>query len=622
MLAPSGPNNEGFPSSAPANGPSIEKAFVGSSAIIDNNHVHANPYPNVAGPGQPKVCEAANETYEKGKAVIGNLATAGVGSKQELTSRDQNLFGTEIPATTLKDLGIATTTKAEEVDHRQGEEEMSRLRWWRRHDEIPVVELSRSNPVRFAIVFLVIIVVAVYFGFTKHIPFKHGFRLHAQFASAVNIKAKSPVRIAGVNVGKVTGIKRQGSSAVVSMEIESRGLPLHSDATVKVRPRIFLEGNWFVELQPGSPSAKTLSSGATLPITQSPIPVQLDQVLDALNTDTRKNLQDFLIGYGDGLTRKPSAADNAEQDPEVRGIDAAQALNKAYQRGPASLRGGAVINQALGGTEPHDISKLVLSIGKVTSALNVHEQQLSELIGNFNSFFRSFALQSSSLRATVAVLPSSLRNIDAGLRELDRAFPPTRTFALDILPGVKNTPATVTATLPWIEQVQASLAPSELGGVAKGLVEATPQLAQLTSEQTPFYKQTELFNKCLTKVFYPAGNTKLQDGAATTGVEDYKEFWYSLTGLAGIGQNFDGNGTITHFLLGSGGPTIRSAHTSIQGTSLKGLQLLAHASLAPQGTRPAFPASEPEYKPLVPCYTQAVPDFNGPLSQGPADGSG
>ena len=146
----------------------------------------------------------------------------------------------------------------------------------------------------------------MYFGFTKHIPFKHGFRLNAQFASAINIKPKSPVRIAGVNVGKVTGIKRQGSTGLVSMEIESRGLPIHSDATVKIRPRIFLEGNWFVELQPGSPSTKTLSSGATLPSTQSSDPVQLDQVLDALNTDTRANLQDFLIGYGDGLTRKPS----------------------------------------------------------------------------------------------------------------------------------------------------------------------------------------------------------------------------------------------------------------------------------------------------------------------------
>ncbi|HMH46620.1 MAG TPA: MlaD family protein, partial [Solirubrobacteraceae bacterium] len=161
---------------------------------------------------------------------------------------------------------------------------MSRLRWWRRHDEIPVVELGRSNPVRFAIVFIVIVALAVYFGFTKHIPFKHGYRLNAQFVTAVNIKGKSPVRIAGVNVGKVTSIKRNGSTAVVGMEIEPRGLPIHADATVKVRPRIFLEGNWFVELQPGSPSAKALSSGSTLPITQASDPVQLDQVLDALNT--------------------------------------------------------------------------------------------------------------------------------------------------------------------------------------------------------------------------------------------------------------------------------------------------------------------------------------------------
>ncbi|MEA2208879.1 MAG: phospholipid/cholesterol/gamma-HCH transport system substrate-binding protein, partial [Solirubrobacteraceae bacterium] len=358
---------------------------------------------------------------------------------------------------------------------------MSRLRWWRRHDEIPVVDLNRTNPIRFAILFLLLIAVGIYFGFTKAIPFKHGYRLNAQFASAVNIKPKSPVRIAGVDVGKVTGIQRQGRAALVKMEIQSNGLPIHSDATVKVRPRIFLEGNWFVELQPGSPSAKTLSSGATLPTTQSSDPVQLDQVLDALNTDTRKNLQDFLIGYGDALTRKPSAADNAEQDAEVRGVNAAEALNKTIARSPAAERGGAVVSQAIGGTEAHDLSKLVLSIGKVTAALNVHEQQLGELIGNFNTFFRIFATQSTSLRHAIAVLPSSLHNIDAGLRELDAAFPSVRAFSTGILPGVKNTPQTVTATLPWIEQVEASLAPDELGGVAKGLLEATPQLAKLTS---------------------------------------------------------------------------------------------------------------------------------------------
>jgi hypothetical protein len=108
VLSPSGPNNEGFPSTAPANGPSVEKAFVGSSTIVDNNHVHANPYPNVGGPGQPRVCEAANETYEKGKAVLGNLPAASVAGNREITSREENLFGQKYSAEQLKSLGIST----------------------------------------------------------------------------------------------------------------------------------------------------------------------------------------------------------------------------------------------------------------------------------------------------------------------------------------------------------------------------------------------------------------------------------------------------------------------------------------------------------------------------------
>ena len=500
---------------------------------------------------------------------------------------------------------------------------MRRPRLRRRRDELSVVEMQRYNPLRVGVVFLVILAIGVYFGFTKHIPFKHGYRLNAVFATALNIKTKSPVRIAGVDVGKVTGLRREGKAGLVSMEIENQGLPIHADATMKIRPRIFLEGNWFVELQPGSPSAKTLSSGATIPIAQTSDPVQLDQVLDALNTDTRANLQNFLAGYGDALTRKPTAAENAEQDPDVHGLNAAQALNKTYHRSASALRGAAIVGQATSGTEADDLSQLVASIGKVTAALNVHEQDLSELFGNFNIFFRSFANQSTNLAATLAVLPSALRSTGHAFTALDAAFPSVRTFALDLIPGVKLLPSTIAASLPWIAQVQASLAPSELGGVAKGLVTATPALAKLFGEQPAFFKQTEAFSKCLTKVFYPAANTKLQDGPNTSGVEDYKEFFSTLTGLAGLGQTFDGNGAMTRFLVGGGGDTFRSAPVGIVGSSVKGQSgLIARAPFAPEGTRPAFPAEEPPYKPMVPCYTQAVPNFNGPLASGPADGAG
>ena len=61
IATPTGPNNEGGPSSAPASGPG------------EDNYLHTNPYPNTAAPGQPKECEAGNETFIKGEKVIGNV---------------------------------------------------------------------------------------------------------------------------------------------------------------------------------------------------------------------------------------------------------------------------------------------------------------------------------------------------------------------------------------------------------------------------------------------------------------------------------------------------------------------------------------------------------------------
>ena len=127
----------------------------------------------------------------------------------------------------------------------------------------------------------------------------------------------------------------------------------------------------------------------------------------------------------------------------------------------------------------------------------------------------------------------------------------------------------------------------------------------------------------MTNVIYPAGNTKLQDGSSTSGVEDYREFWYSLVGLASFGQNFTGNGPSVSALVGNGGETLVSQPAGKVGFHIeKGAQLVGRSPEKPLGTRPAFPAEEPPYEPLVPCDTQALPEFNGPLSQGPADGSG
>src|SRR5262249_55276311 len=175
---------------------------------------------------------------------------------------------------------------------------------------------------------------------TKTLPFQTPYTLHAVFQNAANLRKDSPVRIAGVNVGKVESVKSvcqsgatencESNYSEVTFTVDDTGLPIHSDALVEIRPRIFLEGNFFLDVHPGSPSAPDLSSGQVIPITQTSTAVQLDQILTSLQPPDRANLQKLLEGYGNALTHKPTAADNATQDPEVQGLTAAEAINKSF----------------------------------------------------------------------------------------------------------------------------------------------------------------------------------------------------------------------------------------------------------------------------------------------------
>jgi virulence factor Mce-like protein len=114
IFSPQGPNSEGLPSSAPANGPSVDHTSTagGQAPIpIDDNHLHVNPYPNVGGPGQPLECEAGNEPYAPGKAVIGNVP-GNLGTKHEATTREQDLYSETYPPAVLEALGLTSSKGA------------------------------------------------------------------------------------------------------------------------------------------------------------------------------------------------------------------------------------------------------------------------------------------------------------------------------------------------------------------------------------------------------------------------------------------------------------------------------------------------------------------------------
>lgn len=121
-----------------------------------------------------------------------------------------------------------------------------------------------------------------------------GYQIEVSFPSLPrSVDAGTPVRIAGIDVGKVTAVRR-GKRDVLAATLEPKALPVYRDAVVKLRPRIFQEGAYFVDLEPGTARAPPLPDGGRLTGTQ---PVSYDQVLKALEHDKPKDLREFVKRY-------------------------------------------------------------------------------------------------------------------------------------------------------------------------------------------------------------------------------------------------------------------------------------------------------------------------------------
>jgi phospholipid/cholesterol/gamma-HCH transport system substrate-binding protein len=469
------------------------------------------------------------------------------------------------------------------------------------------VAQGRITAFQAGLIALVVILIATFLAFTKDIPFTTPYELKATFENSPPIQKNQAVRIAGVDVGKVSKIEPVGGDSpavVVTMKLTDEALPLHKDATVKVRPRIFFEGNNFFDIHPGSPSSPELHSGDVIPASQTSAPVQLDQVLGTLQADTRKNLRKLLDGYGGALNNKPQPGEDDDQVADVKGKTAGQALNETLDYSPEALRGAAIVNQSLLGADLHDLSKLVAGQQRVFAALDTHEGSLKDLITNFNTTMAALAAEQDNLRQTVHLLPGLLEAADPALDKLNAAFPPTRAWALEMIPGVRETPATIKAAFPWITQTRALLRPAELQGLVDELQPAVDEFAQFTKAQFQLLPAVDLFDRCQLNVILPTGDTRIDDGAFTTGLRNYQEFFQTSVGLAGESQNFDGNGSYTRFMAGGGGYPVQTEYAQQQRSPLFGA-----ATKPPIGTRPAR-GGKPPYKPNAPCYKQTPPDLN------------
>lgn len=476
---------------------------------------------------------------------------------------------------------------------------------------------SGPGPMTFGIIAVLLVALGLYLAFSKSIPFTSpGYEVKGTFANAVNIAIKSPVRIAGVNVGKVTGKEGSGNNTVVSFTVDPEGRPIHEDASAQIRPRLFLEGNWFVDLDPGTPGSPEIDDGGTIPISRTSTSVQIGDVLRTLQIPQRANLQKLLIGLGTALNQKPTAEQDLTFEPSVQGLSGGEALNVSYRSGETAARGTAIVSAATLGESPNDLGNLLRGLSRVTGKVNERGDDLQGFVINFEAFTGALAAESENLSATIHELGPTLQIARTSLTSLNNALPALRGLAIAITPGINELPRTIRVATPFTNQLKALLTKRELGGLAEITKRSTPASAKAINATLKLLPQLRNLSLCVAENIVPTGDQVIEDGSLGNGQPSSREFLYATVNSAGSNQNFDGNGPYIRLQAGGGPLRVQTDDPSgvVPGSLFPFSPLYGAIQTPTLGTTP----KESGLPPLVSdqlCHNQDVPDLNGPSAQ-------
>lgn len=229
---------------------------------------------------------------------------------------------------------------------------------------------------------------------------KSGHVVRAEFAAANQVNANTPVRVAGVDVGKVESVVRGTSpdTATVRMRITNDDVALRRDARADIRWRTVLGGNMFVDLQPGSPSAPELGDAA-IPASRTTSQSELDHVLQIYDGSTPDAQRALLRGLRDAL---------ADPDGIGRSIEATGPALRTVGRGMEPLRG----------RENDDLRRLVSATGRTVTGLGRDSARLRDLVSGAARTLGVTAAHRRDLGDLVALAPGSLDSTRVTMRRL------------------------------------------------------------------------------------------------------------------------------------------------------------------------------------------------------------
>jgi phospholipid/cholesterol/gamma-HCH transport system substrate-binding protein len=370
----------------------------------------------------------------------------------------------------------------------------------------------------------------LWLSFGGTIPLKpNGYRFKVAFPEATQLGTEADVRIAGVSVGKVRakGVDPvHPNRTVATIEMQSKYAPVARDTRAILRQKSLL-GETFVELTAGHPrTAGTVPEGGFLADGQVADTVQLDEILDALDPQTRASFR----GWQQDLSRAVAG----------RGRD----LNDALGNLPQFAEDGNDLLTLLD-AQSESVRGLVRGTGEVFGALTKDEGQLHNLIVNAGDTFDATARQQEALAESLRIFPTfldesklSFQRLEAFSKDTDPLVQDLRPAARDLTPTLRD----VRALAPDLRTALTNLDPlidaSKTGmpALRDTLSNAKPLVGQLQpflQELNPILQWLE-YNQLTTADFISNGAATLAD---TTDTVTNQEMGHYLRQFGPIGAD-------------------------------------------------------------------------------------
>jgi phospholipid/cholesterol/gamma-HCH transport system substrate-binding protein len=303
------------------------------------------------------------------------------------------------------------------------------------------------------------------------------FELKADFQTAQAVVAGQgqTIDVAGVRIGDVDNVELQNGIAVVTFGIDRKFVPVYKNATILLRPRTGLK-DMFFDLDPGTRDAGVIPEGGTIPLANTAPDVNLDEVLSALDGDTRAYLRLLIVGAGHGLDGQAKNLGKL-----LGGIGP---LNRDVNR-----------VSKLVAQRRQNLANLIHNLSVLTGTVGKHSQDITQLVDSSNSALSAIAVQDPDVQRAVADLPGALSKTQDALtavtpfaNQLGPAFNSLRPFARN-LPRLNSslidlantaTPVIKNRIRPFVRATRPVVPP--LRNAANKLSAATPRLTTITKE--------------------------------------------------------------------------------------------------------------------------------------------